>query len=91
MQAKVKFDFTVQMIDYLGNTNLIVLSEFRLKEGSKTNIDKSLDLTFLIKVFFMFYISALWELRSSEPRLRRDGESKEPTFEPGARIADTTT
>ena len=54
MQAKVKFDFTVQMIDYLGNTNLIVLSEFRLKEGSKTNIDKSLDLTFLIKVFFMF-------------------------------------
>ena len=54
MQAKVKFDFTVQMIDYLGNTYLIVLSEFRLKEGSKTNIDKSLDLTFLIKVFFMF-------------------------------------
>ena len=54
MQAKAKFDLKLQKIDYLGNTYLIVLSEFRLKEGSKTNIDKSLDLTFLIKVFFMF-------------------------------------
>ena len=68
-----------------------LINEIKFKAGSKTKIDKSLDLTFLIKVFFMFYISALWELRSSEPRLRRDGESKEPTFEPGARIADTTT
>ena len=62
MQAKVEFDLEVQKIEYQGNTNIIDLAEFKLKEGSRTKIAKSLDLTFLIKIFFMLtslYFSTL--------------------------------
>ena len=86
VQTTVKFDLKIQKINYLGNTNVIDLTEFRpkegsrtkklakssnltslinevkIKKGSKTKIDKSLDLTFLIKVLFMFtslYFSTL--------------------------------
>ena len=53
VQAKVEFDLDVQKIEYQGNTNFIYLAEFKLKEGSRTKIAKSLDLTFLIKLFWM--------------------------------------
>ena len=62
MLAKVEFDLEVQKIEYQRKTNIIDLAEFKLKEGSRTKIDKSLDLTFLIKIFFMltsFYFSTL--------------------------------
>ena len=62
MQAKVEFDLEVQKIEYQGNTNIIDLAEFKLNEGSRTKIYKSLDLTFLIKILFMLtssYFSTL--------------------------------
>ena len=48
MQAKVEFDLEVQKIKYQGNTNITDLAELKLKEGSRTQIDESLDLISLI-------------------------------------------
>ena len=53
VQAKAEFDLEIQKIEYQRNTNVIDLAEFRLKKGSGTKIDKSLDLIFLVKLFFM--------------------------------------
>ena len=53
VQAKVEFDLELQKIEYQGNTNIIDSAEFKLKEGSRTKLVKSLDLTFLIKLFCM--------------------------------------
>ena len=53
VQAKVEFDLEVQKIEYQGNTNIIDSAEFKLKEGSRTKLLKSLDLTFLVKIFCM--------------------------------------
>ena len=67
VQAKAEFDLEIQNID---------LAEFKFIEGSRTKIDKSLDLTFL-KYFLCLsvYISVRLELRSFEQSLRRDGRS----------------
>ena len=53
VQAKVEFDLELQKIEYQGNTNIIDSAEFKLKEGSRTKLVKSLDLTFLVKLFCM--------------------------------------
>ena len=51
VQAKVEFDLEIQKIEYQGNTIIIYLAEFKLKEGSGTKINKSLHLTSLIDEF----------------------------------------
>ena len=51
VQAKAEFDLELQKIEYQGNTDVIDLAEFRLKEGSGTKIDKSLNQTFLMDGF----------------------------------------
>ena len=48
VQAKVKFDLKIQKITYLGNINAIDITEFRTKEGSRTKLAKSSNLTSLI-------------------------------------------
>ena len=49
VQTTVKFDLKIQKINYLRNTNVIDLTEFRPKEGSRTKkLAKSSNLTSLI-------------------------------------------
>ena len=60
MQAKVELGLEVQKIENQGNTNIKDSAEFKLKEGSRTKLVKSLDIIFLVKLFFMlisFYFS----------------------------------
>ena len=47
VQTKVEVDLEVQKIEYLGNTNIIDLAEFKLKEGLRVKLVKSLNLTSL--------------------------------------------
>ena len=51
VQAKVEFDLEIKKIENQGNTNIIDLAEFRFKEGLRTKIDKSLDITALLDEF----------------------------------------
>ena len=90
VQAKLEFDLEVQKIEYQGNTNTLDSAGFKLKEGSRTKLLKSLDLTFLVKIFCMLIslyfstsgaedfwtiIERKWEeLRSKIPTWSKIGE-----------------
>ena len=60
MQAKLEFDLEEQKMEYQWNTNIVDsaglklrVDNYLLKEGSRTKLFKSLNQTFLIKLFCM--------------------------------------
>ena len=81
MQAKLEFDLEAQAqkMKYQWNINIIDsdgwklrMDNYLLREGSRTKLFKSLNLTFLMK---LLYVSVRRELRISKQSLKRDGRS----------------